>query len=475
MMRKFAEVGATLNMRITQAELDALRKGLGTRVLAGADLTGADLRRADLRGVDLVGANLAGANLRKANLTNAALRGVDLKRILDLREANLTGVHLAQADLTRIDLHGVRLVRADLRGASLTEANLWGADLTRAILIGANFQATNLMRANLTEADLTDANLCEANLRNANLTGASLMGTNLSNANLLWADLRGANLSNAALREANLSSANLTGVDLTGIRSADAHGGGLPDVSRHLHGANLSQANLTDPQRIAARKLAAVLDRMTEADWLACEDPLPMLDLLRGRLSRRKQVLLAVGGCEPTFPCRDALEVAERFVDGHAGTEELERARESVARFLAEAEERDNSLMNSLPDEILRVLHILEIASGQADLWTDFHLRTGWDRPIIQMDDHAQLLRDVIGNPFRPAFVARPEWLAWNDGTLRRLAQGIYEERAFERMPVLADALEEAGCTDPAVLDHCRGRGPHIRGCFVIDTLLGQS
>jgi hypothetical protein len=61
-----------------------------------------------------------------------------------------------------------------------------------------------------------------------------------------------------------------------------------------------------------------------------------------------------------------------------------------------------------------------------------------------------------------------------NDQAAFRIAQSIYEERAFERMPVLADALLDAGCTDEQVLEHCRGSGPHIRGCWVIDLLTGR-
>ena len=68
-----------------------------------------------------------------------------------------------------------------------------------------------------------------------------------------------------------------------------------------------------------------------------------------------------------------------------------------------------------------------------------------------------------------------PAWLAWNDGTVRRLAAAIYEERAFARLPVLGDALEEAGCRDEGVLTHCREPGPHVRGCWLVDLLLGKS
>jgi mannitol/fructose-specific phosphotransferase system IIA component len=85
----------------------------------------------------------------------------------------------------------------------------------------------------------------------------------------------------------------------------------------------------------------------------------------------------------------------------------------------------------------------------------------------------AALLRDIAGNPFRPLRVD-PLWLAWNAGTVVRLAEGIYEEQAFDRLPILADALVEAGCDDEDVLGHCRSAGPHARGCHVLDLLLGK-
>jgi hypothetical protein len=85
----------------------------------------------------------------------------------------------------------------------------------------------------------------------------------------------------------------------------------------------------------------------------------------------------------------------------------------------------------------------------------------------------AGLLRCIFGNPFRPVAVVRA-WAAWNGRTVARLAQATYDERAFDRMPVLADALEEAGCAKRAFLEHCRGGGPHARGCRVVDALLGK-
>src|SRR5262249_11701093 len=80
------------------------------------------------------------------------------------------------------------------------------------------------------------------------------------------------------------------------------------------------------------------------------------------------------------------------------------------------------------------------------------------------------LLRDVFGNFFRPREVD-PLWLT---STVVSLANSIYTERAFDFLPILADALEEAGCTDEHILGHCRSPGPHARGCWPVDLLLGK-
>jgi hypothetical protein len=83
------------------------------------------------------------------------------------------------------------------------------------------------------------------------------------------------------------------------------------------------------------------------------------------------------------------------------------------------------------------------------------------------------LLRDIIGNPFRLVTV-HADWLTWNHRMIANLAQAIYDDRAFDRLPILADALEDAGCGDADILGHLRGPGPHVRGCWVVDLLLGK-
>jgi hypothetical protein len=91
------------------------------------------------------------------------------------------------------------------------------------------------------------------------------------------------------------------------------------------------------------------------------------------------------------------------------------------------------------------------------------------------------LLREVAGNPCRPILV-NPGWLTWQGGVVADLAQGAYEHRILPsglldnaRLLLLADALEEAGCTDPALLGHLRSGGEYVCGCHVVDALLGKS
>jgi hypothetical protein len=85
----------------------------------------------------------------------------------------------------------------------------------------------------------------------------------------------------------------------------------------------------------------------------------------------------------------------------------------------------------------------------------------------------AALIRDIFGNPFRP-WQVDPAWLAWCEGTIPKLAWSIYQERAFERLPILADALEEAGCANADLLDHLRGPDTHVRGCWALDAVLAR-
>ena len=80
------------------------------------------------------------------------------------------------------------------------------------------------------------------------------------------------------------------------------------------------------------------------------------------------------------------------------------------------------------------------------------------------------LIRCIFGNPFRPVAVDP----RWRSADAVALARGIYDDRAFDRLPLLADVLMDAGCDNTDILDHCRGEGPHVRGCWVVDLVLGK-
>jgi len=105
------------------------------------------------------------------------------------------------------------------------------------------------------------------------------------------------------------------------------------------------------------------------------------------------------------------------------------------------------------------------VAYAQAQSRSDSESAQGTEAVVQSL-----LLRDIFGNPFRPVSVD----LSWLTSTVLQLASGIYADRAFDRMPILADALQDAGCDSAEVLEHCRGPGPHVRGCFVVDLLLGK-
>ncbi len=94
------------------------------------------------------------------------------------------------------------------------------------------------------------------------------------------------------------------------------------------------------------------------------------------------------------------------------------------------------------------------------------------DYEQMAAEERAQcvLIREILGNPFRPI---TPDSF-WLTSTVTDIARGIYDSRYFSPMPILADALQDAGCENADILDHCRVPGPHVRGCWVVDLVLGE-
>jgi hypothetical protein len=222
---------------------------------------------------------------------------------------------------------------------------------------------------------------------------------------------------------------------------------------------------------------------MTEQEWLSCEYLSSMwgeLNLRHNRLvtgnnGKRKLRLFAAACCRriwdlfPEDRCRRAVEVCERSAEGRAATGELVAARQALA-----GAERGKKLPPKAA--LAAVAREAWLGAQEAAVWAALAARDalqGRDGPREE-DYQCALLREIFGNPFRPVKLAGA-WLRWQGGTVARLARTIYKERRFADLPILADALEEAGCASAELLGHCRGGGEHVRGCWAVDLLLGKS
>jgi hypothetical protein len=223
---------------------------------------------------------------------------------------------------------------------------------------------------------------------------------------------------------------------------------------------------------------------MTEAEWLACEDPWPMLGFVRGEernpLPERRSRLFGVACCRRLLHLivdsrsLKALEVTERYADGAATTDELDAAYSEafdVEAYYAEHPDRRHGkrleALGRAANAVAGGCHEHELAEGVA-----LEALTAADAADITDEAAAQanLVRDIFGNPFRPVAFS-PEW---RTHTAVSLARRMYESREFSAMPILADALEDAGCDSEGVLNHCRGPGSHARGCWVVDLILAK-
>jgi hypothetical protein len=263
---------------------------------------------------------------------------------------------------------------------------------------------------------------------------------------------------------------------------------------------------------------------MTEAEWLACTDPEAMLAALldAGKASERKTRLFACACCRRTWPLvaderpLGAVEVAERFADGLASSQERQAAQAS-----AWAARRDADVAYQATDAAAVIGDPTAPESRRAAAWAavvagpaaaaaqaaihstatftartaaaaaahtaEYAANTIEDAVRLSIrggewGEQCRLVRCIFGLvPFRPLPPVDRAWLRWNNGTVTRLAGAAYEERALPsgeldpaRLAVLADALEDAGCEDAQLPGHLRGAGPHVRGCWAVDLLLGK-
>lgn len=191
---------------------------------------------------------------------------------------------------------------------------------------------------------------------------------------------------------------------------------------------------------------------MTEQEWMESQDPRPILEHLRGKTEDRK-VKLFLHACNSLI-----LPFAEqRVVDGwkardrhfDVGDWEIHDATIAVEEITKYAGTRVARTIRASPKEQLATFNRFR--------------KEQWEH-------QADAIRDIFGNPFRPVTLDA----AWLTPTVTKLAILIYEERQFDKMPLLGDALEEAGCSNEDMLQHCRGGGEHVRGCWVVDKVLGK-
>jgi hypothetical protein len=164
------------------------------------------------------------------------------------------------------------------------------------------------------------------------------------------------------------------------------------------------------------------------------------------------------------------VEVTERYADGIIADEEFAVAAkaevEAPVKFAAEV----RPLLTCFFAARYEAYDVAKANGGDAP-WDECREKVWSDARFVAMLAQAKLLREMIGNPFRPVALNS----VWRTPDVLALAQTIYDDRAFERLPVLANALEEAGCHAADILGHCRSEGPHVRGCWVVDAVLGKA
>jgi hypothetical protein len=219
---------------------------------------------------------------------------------------------------------------------------------------------------------------------------------------------------------------------------------------------------------------------MTEANWLNSTTISEMLGLLRGRLSDRKTRRFALACCHRQWSfftdprCRHGVELAERIADNRVPASDV------LAAFRAVEDAFNESAQESFPERwaglspsscaALAARSVLSINPVWAYDKSALIVASEGEKLEAEYACQAHLLRDIVGNPFRPVRLD-PVWVS---STVRAVARSIYKEKTFDHLPTLADALEDAGCSSQDILKHCREPGVHVRGCWALDLVLGK-
>jgi hypothetical protein len=228
---------------------------------------------------------------------------------------------------------------------------------------------------------------------------------------------------------------------------------------------------------------------MTEEEWDACADPHGMLlawqrslpreqlhGLPRIRTPDRKLRLFAValGRClQELFKHewhRMALDATEEVADDESREGEVRGALCQLHDDMNRPRHLDNPDLDkavwlaAIPHEFWEATTHLMYNVRSA-------LRTAWGNHTPPVPTQADIVREIFENPFRPVTFDT----AWRTSDVMLLANGIYADRAFDRMPILADALQDAGCDNEDILGHCRdASATHVRGCWALDLVLGK-
>jgi hypothetical protein len=228
---------------------------------------------------------------------------------------------------------------------------------------------------------------------------------------------------------------------------------------------------------------------LSEVDWLQAADPLLLLAYLRRRTDvchakeGKRKLRLFTCACArrhwmrleelPPSVCavlRSGVEYAERFADGLIDKAEFDdtvaTSRRLTWQWGASAFSASFTARQATHSRAFEPAW--EVARSEPRVAG----RVGTPGFLGEQQAKCELLREIFGNPFRVVRVD-PAWLRGNDGAVVMLARSIWEEQAFEQMPILADALEDAGCADDDVLAHCRQTSSHVRGCWVVELLRG--
>ena len=195
-----------------------------------------------------------------------------------------------------------------------------------------------------------------------------------------------------------------------------------------------------------------------------------LLKQLEGRLSPRQMRLAACASVRRLHGGAlgsngEAVELAERFAEGKATAHQLASARYG-GRFRP-GHAAWAVCWDPQEDGAVMMERALAWVAG---------VRAGLNAGEFRQEliSQAELLLEIAAPLLDPVAI-EPAWLVWSDGTVGKLARAIYDSRDFAQMPILGDALEEAGCSDTRVLNHCRGQVEHVRGCWLLDRLLGMS